>query len=235
MARSDTARELAARHGSIGSWVVHKSSQLLAFAKPAGLAVQTAREGQPSLQRLASAYAKRDLYLLHRIDQPVSGLVLFGRHKGKAAALQQQFAKGTVEREYLAVVESAPETEPGELRHLLGHDARSNKAYVAGEGDARAREALLSWEQIGATERYPVLRLRLRTGRPHQIRAQLAAAGAPIHGDVKYGARRAKPDRSIQLHAHALTLDHPVSGERVHLRAPLPTGDPLWAAVAELA
>ena len=92
--RDESAAPKKPRRSGIGDWVVHKSSQFIAFDKPAALAVQTASEGAPSLQRLASAYAKRDLYLLHRVDQPASGLVLFGRHAKKAAQLQRQFADG---------------------------------------------------------------------------------------------------------------------------------------------
>ena len=220
---------------SIGDWVVYKSSQLIAFDKPAALAVQTAREGAPSLQRLASAYAKRDLYLLHRIDQPASGLVLFGRHAKKAAQLQRQFADGGVaRREYLVVVDALPTGEPGELTHHLARDRRGNKTVVVDADAEGARAAALTWELVGQTDRYPVLRVWPATAFHHQVRAQLAAAGAPVHGDVKYGARRANADRSIHLHAHRLTLEHPVSGQAIALEAPLPSGDALWGAAGEV-
>ena len=212
----------------IGAWVVHKSSQLLAFNKPAALAVQTARTDQPSLQKLASAYAKRDLYLLHRIDQPASGLVLFGRHKAKAGQLQQQFANGTAKRTYLAVVEGEPTAEEGELRQHLTHDARSNKAHVVEADVEGAKASILHWRTLGTTERYRIVEVKLSTGRPHQIRVQLASIGMPIHGDVKYGARRSNTNRSIHLHSYQLTLKHPVSGQDIALEAPLPVDDALW-------
>ncbi len=218
----------------IGAWVVHKSNQLLAFNKPPALAVQTARSDQPSLQKLASAYAKRDLYLLHRIDQPASGLVLFGRHKAKAGALQKQFADGTAERTYLAVVEGESTAEAGKLTHHLTHDGRHNKAQAVDAGTAGAKESSLTWREIGETDRYRILEIQLSTGRPHQVRAQLAAIGMPIHGDVKYGARRSNANRSIHLHSYQLTLKHPVSGEPVHLEAPLPEDDAIWDAVQEV-
>ena len=218
----------------IGDWVVLKNNQLLAFNKPAALAVQTAQAGAPSLQRLASAYAKRDLYLVHRIDQPASGLVLFARHKHSVEALQRQFAERHVIRRYLAVVDQLPETAPGELRHYLVRDGRSNKSTPVEPDATDAKEAVLSWRQVGETDRYPILEVMLATGRHHQIRAQLAAVGAPIHGDVKYGARRANDDRSIHLHAWQLGFDHPVSRERVELSAALPDTDAIWKAVAEV-
>ena len=218
----------------IGDWVIHKSNQLLAFNKPAALAVQTAAAGAPSLQRLASAYAKRDLYLIHRIDQPASGVVLFARHQATVERLQRQFAERTVERTYLAVVEQAPEVEPGTLVHHLRRDGRTNKSSVVDADTPDAKRAELSWRLLGNTDRYPVLAVTLASGRHHQIRAQLAAVGAPVHGDVKYGARRANADRSIHLHAHRLAFDHPVSRERLALEAALPVDDPIWTAVQGL-
>ena len=216
----------------IGDWVLLKNSQLLAFNKPSALAVQSAQADAATLQKLASAYAKRDLYLIHRIDQPASGVVLFARHKKTVAALQTQFGEKTVERVYLAVVEALPEVPEGELVHYLARDGRSNKSAVVDEHHADAKRAALSWRKIGETDRYPVLEVTLQTGRHHQIRAQLAAVGAPIHGDVKYGARRANADRSIHLHAWKLSFAHPISGERVQLAAALPEEDGLWMAVA---
>ena len=216
----------------IGDWVVLKNSQLLAFNKPPALAVQSANAEAPTLQKLASAYAKRDLYLIHRIDQPASGLVLFARHKKAVQKLQAQFAERDVRRVYLAVVEAMPDVAEGELRHYLAKDGRNNKSAVVEEGTEGAKEAVLTWRKVGETNRYPVLEIELATGRHHQIRAQLAAVGAPIHGDVKYGARRANADRSIHLHARALAFRHPVSDEVVALEAEFPEGDAIWAAVA---
>ena len=217
----------------IGAWVVHKSNQLLAFNKPPALPVQTAKEGAANLQALASAYAKRDLYLIHRIDQPASGLVLFARHKKTVQSLQQQFASRKIERTYLAIVDKLPEGEPGEVRHFLARDGKTNKSHVVKEGSPEAKEAILTWRQVGSTDRYPILEVRLSTGRHHQIRAQLAALGAPIHGDVKYGARRSNPNRSIHLHAWRLGFEHPISKELMQLEASLPKEDALWTAVGE--
>ena len=216
----------------IGDWVVLKNSQLLAFNKPPALAVQSANEDAPTLQRLASAYAKRDLYLIHRIDQPASGLVLFARHKKAVQKLQAQFAERGVTRKYLAVVDALPDVPEGELRHHLAKDGRNNKSAVVEAGTDGAKEAILSWRKVGETDRYPVLEVELATGRHHQIRAQLAAVGAPIHGDVKYGARRANANRSIHLHARHLAFDHPVSAERVTVTADFPAEDAIWEAVA---
>ena len=222
------------KKAGIGAWIVHKSSQLIAFNKPSALAVQTAKEDAPSLQKLACAYAKRDLYLIHRIDQPASGLVLFARHKKTVQALQQQFHSQRVKRTYLVVVEGLPTVEEGELRHILARDGRTNKSQVVEPNTPEAKEALLTWKQIGTTDRFPILEVELKTGRHHQIRAQLAAVGAPIHGDVKYGARRANANRSIHLHAWKLEFDHPISNERMSLTAELPKEDVIWEAVQEV-
>ena len=221
------------KSGSIGKHLLLKNSQLLAFNKPAGLAVQTAKADAPNLYSLACAYAKRDLYLIHRIDQPASGIVLFARHKNSVQRLQQQFASRSVGRTYLAVVEALPEVAEGELTHLLARDGRTNKSAVVDADHPEAKDAILSWRQVGATDRYPILEISLQTGRHHQIRAQLAAVGAPIHGDVKYGARRANDNRGIHLHAWQLEFAHPISKEKIALTAPLPTEDALWDAVRD--
>ena len=218
----------------IGDWVILKNSQLLAFNKPPALAVQTAKEDAPSLQKLACAYAKRDLYLIHRIDQPASGIVLFARHKKTVQALQQQFHSRRVKRTYLAVVDTMPNVEQGELKHFLARDGRTNKSTVVEAGTPEAKEAVMTWRHIGDTDRYPILEVELSTGRHHQIRAQLAAVGAPIHGDVKYGARRSNPNRSIHLHAWKLNFEHPISKEDIALESAFPKEDVIWEAVREV-
>ena len=220
------------RAAKISDWILLKSNQFLAFNKPAGLAVQSAKTQDPDLQQLASAYAKRDLYLLHRIDQPVSGLVLFARHKSSMSALQEQIGSRSIERSYLALTEGKPEGEEGWLEHYLLRDGRSNKSRIVDAETAGAKASRAHWRLIGKTDRYFLLQINLDSGRHHQIRAQLAAAGAPVHGDVKYGARRANKDRSIHLHSWQLRFTNPSNEERIELEAPLPTEDALWKVAA---
>ncbi len=205
--------------------LIYKDNQIMAFDKPAGLAVQSLQK--PDLHQLANAYAKRPLHLLHRIDQPVSGVVLFTRNAKAAAHLQTQFASGEVVRTYYAIVRNAPEMKDGELNHALLKMSKQNKSLVVNPGHTGARMCQLTYRWIASSDTYHLLRLQLATGRHHQIRAQLGAIDCSVKGDVKYGDRRANKDRSIHLHAHSLRCKHPVSGETIRIIAAAPQ-DVLW-------
>lgn len=194
------------------------------------MAVQADQTGDPSFLHLAEAYCQHPLLLLHRLDRPVSGVVIFAKTKTAAASLSAQFRDRTVEKEYLAVVQNRPPAEAGTLVHFLRKNAAKNITAAYPDEQPGSERGELQYRLIGSSERYHLLHIQLITGRHHQIRAQLAALGCPIKGDVKYGARRANRGRSIHLHAWRLAFDHPVSGERVQLQAPLPAGDPVWDA-----
>lgn len=218
--------------GRIGDWVIHKDNQLMVFSKPAGLAVQPDRAGNPNLQQIGAAYARHDLYLIHRLDRPVSGVVVFGRRAAAQAALTEQLRQRTVEKTYLAVVAERPPTESGTLQHHLV-ERKHNRSEAYGEKQPTSKRAELRYRLLGSSERYHLLEIDLVTGRKHQIRAQLAAIGCPVRGDEKYGFRRANPGGGIDLHAHRIAFDHPTSGQRISLTAP-PPDTPVWAAFAEL-
>lgn len=214
--------------------ILYEDNHLLAVNKPADLLVQGDRTGDPTLLDLARAYLKHRydkpgnvyLGLVHRLDRPVTGVVLFARTSKAASRLSRQFRAGTVVKFYLVVVEGAPEPAAGELSHEL-----------AGSGDARgvtrvspsvfegSKSARLRYRVIGRAARRSLLEVELLTGRRHQIRAQLAAAGWPILGDRKYGARQPAPP-GIALHASRLEFAHPIGGAAVRLEAPLPPGWP---------
>lgn len=213
---------------SIGDWVIYKNNQLIAFNKPAGLAVQGDRTGDKSLIDLAAIYTKGPVELIHRLDRPASGLILMAKNKKALAHLNQQFRERQVEKAYLAVVQNRPEQDTGTLEHALLRDGRSNRSQAVAPETQGAKTASLSYSYLGSSDAYHLLDIRLLTGRHHQIRAQLAAIDCPIKGDVKYGARRKNPDRSIHLHAWKLRFKHPVSGNMEHLTAPLPSEDPVW-------
>jgi len=215
--------------GAIGELVLYKNNQLLALQKPAGLPTQSDQSGDTSLVQLAERYAKHPLQLIHRIDRPASGVVLFAKNTKALALLNAQFREREVQKEYLAVVGQAPKAVSGELRHFLSKKGRSNKSIVSTADDAEAREAYLEYERVDEIDNYSLLRITLHSGRHHQIRAQLAAIDAPIKGDVKYGFRRKNKDRSIHLHAWRLRFRHPVSGEAVLVEAPLPD-EVVWHA-----
>jgi len=213
----------------IGARVLYKNNQFIAFDKPAGLPVVSDKTGDISMAQLGEIYCKSKLGLIHRLDRPASGVVLFARTDRALASVNEQFQERKVEKVYLAAVANRPEQDEATLVHYLKRQGRSNKTQVSEQKEPGAKQAELSYRYLTSSERYHLLEIRLHTGRHHQIRAQLAAIGCPIKGDVKYGFRRGNRDRSIHLHAWRLRFQHSVSGEQVIVESPLPKGDPVWA------
>lgn len=175
------------------------------------------------------------LEVVHRIDRPVSGCVLLACNPESAANLAKQFAGGTIKKRYDAIVEMpahAQLSSAGRLEHYLLFDRKKQKAVVRADA-SRSRGfklAILTWESAGLTDRYACLHVYPETGRTHQIRAQLAAAGMPIKGDLKYGARRSERDGGIRLHASRIQFAHPVTGAVITVTAPVESPDALWSA-----
>ncbi len=215
----------------IGDRVVLKNNQFIAFNKPPGLAVQPDKTGDKSLLQLAEIYCKSRLYLVHRLDRPISGIMVFAKTKSCATALSEQFQQRSVRKTYLAVVKDAPPQTEGTLKGNLEKDERRNRSRMTEETDGEPAE--MKYRVLGSSDNYTLLEVELITGKHHQIRAQLAAIGCPVKGDVKYGARRSNKDRSIHLHSWKLAFTHPVSGEKVEMTGALPE-DPLWEAFAHL-
>jgi 23S rRNA pseudouridine1911/1915/1917 synthase len=214
----------------IGELVLYKNNQLIAFNKPAGLPVATDKTGDKAMDQLGEIYCKSKLGLVHRLDRPASGVVLFARSENALAHLNEQFRERQVEKVYLAAVANRPEAMEGKLIHYLRRDGRKNKTIAYSDPQKDAKQAELSYRYLDSSDHYHLLEIRLHTGRHHQIRAQLADIGCPIKGDVKYGFRRSNPDRSIHLHAWKLTFRHPVSNQEETITAPLPQQDPVWNA-----
>lgn len=207
--------------------ILVKNNQFIAFNKPAGVAVQADKTGDQTFLAQAEAYCHHPLYAVHRIDRPVTGVVLFAKSKSAMTALTRQFEERTVEKEYLAIVKDAPLQSEGTLVHWLRKNEAKNISQAFDEEKPGTERAELHYKVLASSEKYHLLLVRPLTGRHHQIRAQLAAIGCPVKGDVKYGARRGNKDRSINLHAWRLAFNHPVNRERVQLEAPLPE-DALW-------
>ena len=218
--------------GRPGDWVLHKDNQLIAFNKPAGLPAVPDRKGSPNLLQIAAAYTRHDLYPIHRLDRPVSGVILFGKKPAAQTALTEQFQARTITKTYLAIVGERPEEDSVSLVHYI-REGKGNQVEVTDQSDRTAKRSELSYRYLGSSDRYHLLEVQLLTGRKHQIRAQLGAIGCPVRGDEKYGFKRANPDQGIDLHARSLAFDHPVSGARITLAAPPPEG-PVWEAFAEL-
>lgn len=213
----------------LGDWVLYKNNQLIAFNKPAGLAVQPDKSGDPSLLQLAQSFCKHPLHLIHRIDRPASGVVLFAKTDRALRDLNDQFKERALEKTYLAVVQNKMESLSGNLTHYISKNQGSNKSIAYGEDAEKRKEATLHYKHKGSIDRYHLLEIDLHSGRHHQIRAQLSAVNNPIKGDVKYGFRRKNKDRSIHLHAWKLKFQHPVSKEMVSLSAPIPD-EVVWNA-----
>ncbi len=213
--------------------VCYEDDALLALNKPAGMPAQPDPTGDPSLLDWAQAYAVQPLHLVNRLDRPVSGLMLLAKTSRAMIQVQQQFRDSRVHKEYLAVVTGLPPEPQGELTHFLVQNPRTHRVQAYAEERPRAMRAVLCYRLIGQGDRYAFLLVQPLTGRHHQIRAQLAAIGCPIKGDVRYGARRANTDRSIHLHAWRLALEHPTTGRTLCLEASWPQTDALWKAVGQ--
>ncbi len=214
----------------IGDLVLYKNNQLIAFNKPANVPVQEDKTGDKPLLGLAEIYAKSKLNLIHRLDRPATGVVLFAKTHGALVSLNEQFQQKAVQKTYLAVVKDPPPQTEGTLIHFLRKNQKDNRSFVSAEETPNSKRAELHYKIIGSSDHYHLLEIELVTGRHHQIRAQLSAIGCPVKGDTKYGAKRDNSDHSIHLHAWKLRFQHPVSGEMEEIVAPIPGDDPVWKA-----
>jgi 23S rRNA pseudouridine1911/1915/1917 synthase len=215
----------------IKPWILEVNHQYIAVNKPAGIPVQQDPTGDPSLLEMVSEYARQPLYLINRIDRPVSGVVLFARKKSSAASLNRQFSERKVKKRYLAVTESGRKGEE-ELVHWIKKLPGSARVILCEPGEKGSLECHLPVKWVAETDNYSLCIVEPTTGFTHQIRAQLSFSGCPVKGDVKYGARRGNKDRSIHLHAWELSFLHPVTGEEQCIRAQ-PPGDALWDLFTE--
>lgn len=224
--------------------ILHEDNHIIIVNKLPGEIVQADKTGDRTLMDDVKDYLKYKynkpgnvfLGLPHRLDRPTSGVVVFARTDKALSRLSQMFKLGKMEKRYWAVVDR-PLTEPsGELRHYIYRDTVKNKSFAYSRlSDCRLpesrrrelQEARLEYRTIGQSERYTLLEIHLLTGRHHQIRAQLAACGVHIKGDLKYGFPRSNEDGGICLHSREIRFIHPVSNAEVHVIAPVPD-DPIW-------
>ena len=217
--------------------ILYEDNHLLIVNKRCGDLVQPDPSGESALEDQIKAYIKhRDakpgevfLGVVHRIDRPVSGAVLFAKTSKALVRLNEMIREGRIRKLYWALTEQTPDPAEGELAHYILRDGRTNRSRAYDAPKADAKPARLRYRTLGASTRYTLVEVELLTGRHHQIRAQLSKIGCPIKGDLKYGARRSNPDGGISLHSRRVEFTHPVRKEPVSVTAPVPAGDNLWA------
>ena len=215
--------------------VIYEDNHIIIVSKRTGEIVQGDKTGDRPLSEMVKQYIKEtcakpgDVFLgvVHRLDRPVFGLVLFARTSKALSRLNAMFANGEVKKKYWAIVKDAPAEPEGTLTHWLVRNEKQNKSYAYDHEVPRSKKAVLDYRVIGRSDNYTLLEVNLHTGRHHQIRCQLAKIGCPIKGDLKYGAKRSNPDGSISLLSRSMEFIHPVSKKEICVEAPLPD-DRLW-------
>ena len=213
--------------------VVYEDNHIIVVNKTASEIVQADKTGDTPLSETVKQYLKEKyqkpgnvfLGVTHRLDRPVSGLVVFAKTSKALTRLNEMFRTSEVKKTYWAVVKNAPKEPEGELVHFLVRNEKQNKSYAYDKEVPKSKKAILDYRLIGRSENYYLLEVDLKTGRHHQIRCQLAKMGCSIKGDLKYGSPRSNPDGSICLHARRIRFVHPVSKELIELEAPLPEGN----------
>lgn len=215
--------------------VVYEDNHIIVVNKTASEIVQGDKTGDTPLSETVKQYLKEKynkpgnvfLGVTHRLDRPVSGLVVFAKTSKALSRLNDMFRNGEVKKTYWAIVRNQPQAPEGELTHWLVRNEKQNKSYAYDKEVKDSKKAILCYKEIGHSQNYHLLEVDLKTGRHHQIRCQLAKMGCPIKGDLKYGSPRSNPDGSICLHARRISFIHPVSKESIDIEAPVPSGN-LW-------
>ena len=218
---------------------LYEDNHIIIVSKRAGEIVQGDKTGDAPLSETVKSYIKEKyqkpgkvfLGVVHRLDRPVSGIVLFARTSKALTRLSEMFRTRAVRKTYWAIVANQPPQDEGTLTHWLTRNPKNNTAKAYDREVPNSKQAILDYRVIAKSDRYWLLEIDLHTGRHHQIRCQLAKIGCPIKGDLKYGAPRSNPDGSISLHARHLQLEHPVSHQQIDITAPVPN-DNLWQAIS---
>lgn len=216
--------------------ILYEDNHIIAVNKRSGEIVQGDETGDTPLSDLVKAYIKEKyqkpgevfLGVVHRIDRPVSGIVLFARTSKSLSRLNELFKTKEITKTYWAVVKKKPVSDSGTLTHYHLKDEKTRKARLFDKEVAHSRKCVLHYRWLASSDHYHLLEIQLETGRFHQIRAQLAKIGSPIKGDVKYGFERPNENtRSIHLHARKISFIHPVKNEPIELTAPVPD-EKIW-------
>jgi 23S rRNA pseudouridine1911/1915/1917 synthase len=213
---------------------------VIVINKMASEIVQGDKTGDQTMPDEIKAYLKEKYQkpgnvfcgVVHRLDRPTSGALVFARTTKALERLNAQFRDKETDKIYWAIVETVPEKPNGRLVHHLKKNEAQNKSYPVDPKVIGSKEAILSYRMLASGDRYHLLEITLETGRHHQIRVQLSSIGCIIKGDVKYGAKRSNPDGSICLHARYLTFTHPTTKEEISVTAPVPS-DRLWQEISK--
>lgn len=216
--------------------ILYEDNHIIIINKTNSDLVQGDQTGDETLADAVKLYIKEkynkpgDVYLgiAHRLDRPVSGIVVFARTSKALIRLNKMFMDKEVKKTYWAIIKQLPEEFETELVHFILKDTEKNKSHVFNKHRKGSKEAILHYKLISSSSNYHLLEVDLKTGRHHQIRAQLAKIGCPIRGDLKYGFSRSNPDGGISLHARRIEFMHPVKNEPVVIEAKPPKDEPLW-------
>lgn len=221
--------------------VLYEDNHIIIVYKEAGEIVQGDKSGDEPLSETVRRWIKEKyqkpgnvfLGIVHRLDRPVSGLVIFAKTSKALARLNNMFRNGEVHKTYWAIVTRPPFEPEATLTDWLVRNERQNKSYAYNHQVPTSKKSILHYKIINRSDRYTLLEINLMTGRHHQIRCQLSNMDCPIKGDLKYGAPRSNPDGSISLLSHRVEFVHPVSKENIRIESPLPD-DPLWHAIGNV-
>ena len=221
--------------------VLYEDNHIIIVNKSSGEIVQGDKTGDRPLVEILNDWIKEKYNkpgnvfcgLVHRLDRPVSGVVVFAKTSKALTRLNEMFRKGEVRKTYWAITRNKPPKAEDVLTHYITTVERNNKSYASITPKSGAKEAKLSYRHIASSDRYHLLEVNLMTGRKHQIRVQLSSIGCTIKGDLKYGDKRSNPDGSISLMARRVQFIHPVSGVEIDVTAPIPANDNLWQALAQ--
>lgn len=218
--------------------VIYEDNHLIAVNKTCNEIVQGDKTGDTPLSDMLKAWLKEKyckpgnvfVGVTHRLDRPVSGVVLFAKTSKALPRMNDMFRNGEVKKTYWAIVKNRPPQEEGELVHWLVRNEKQNKSFAYTSEKPDSKKAVLHYKLIAISDNYCLLEIDLKTGRHHQIRCQLAKMGCPIKGDLKYGADRSNKDGGISLHSRSAEFIHPVSKQPVRIVAPIPD-DNLWQSI----
>ena len=221
--------------------IIHEDNHIIAINKRPGEIIQGDRTGDTPLSEEVKLFLKKKYHkpgnvfagVIHRLDRPASGVVLFAKTSKALARMNELFRENKVVKEYWVIVKNAPASNQETIIHFLKKNSKQNKSYPVPEETRDAKKAITSYNLLASSDKYHLLEVRIETGRHHQIRSQLAAIGCPVKGDLKYGFSRSNDNGSICLHARKVGFVHPVKKERIEISAP-PPNNKLWNYFSDL-